>query len=86
MSVLLSHLSVSPTCQQMSLAYPGQQHGTGQDDDVRALMTNEALLATDWVRLIWVNYGIIFQLIHYEMSVNARLLPGNGDCRLLLSR
>lgn len=80
--------SVCPTCQQMSLVYLGQQlleaARTGQDDDVKALMANGAPFTTDWVRLIWVNYGIICKLIRNKMSVNAHLLPRKRDCQLLL--
>lgn len=62
----------------MSLVYLGQQlleaARSGQDDDVKTLMANGAPFTTDWVRLMWVNYGIIFKLIRNEMSVNAHLL------------
>lgn len=85
---LWEHHSVSPICQQMSLVYLGQQlleaARTGQDDDVKALMANGAPFTTDWVRLICVNYGIIFRLICNEMSVNAHLLPRNRLSALMV--
>lgn len=61
---------------------------TQEDDVVRAEMANGAPATTDWVRLIWVNYGIIFGLIRHERSVKGlfaakKLIVGSLSCWVL---